>query len=202
MRDTDVRIAVREMLNAEHKADGGTRIVEEMGVWNGSVRVDLAVINGELAGYEIKSAKDTLTRLPNQAALYNEVFDRVYLVAAEKHISHARSYIPKWWGIISARPLADTISLEIIRSGKINPRINPTQLARLLWRDEAIAVLDKHAAAKGVRSETREKVISRLIATLPLNDLRDEVRSCLKARPTWLGQPVRDQRDMSVRGEA
>lgn len=79
MRDIDVRIAVRERLREEHLGDADTRIVEEMGVWHGSVRVDIAVINGEIAAYELKSARDTLQRLPGQACLYNEVFDRVSL---------------------------------------------------------------------------------------------------------------------------
>ena len=51
MRDADIRKAVRTMLDAQHVGDDDTRIVEEMGVWSGSVRVDIAVINGELHGF-------------------------------------------------------------------------------------------------------------------------------------------------------
>ena len=48
MRDRDVRAAVRQDLDARHGGDTETRIVEEMGIWSGTVRIDIAVINGEL----------------------------------------------------------------------------------------------------------------------------------------------------------
>jgi len=199
MRDVDVRIAVRGLLASEHLGDPDTRIVEEMGIWNGAVRVDLAVINGEMAGYEIKSAKDTLSRLPAQAALYNAVFDRVHLVAAEKHVSPAIDEIPAWWGILIAVPAGDGVRLECFRQSGINDDVQPIQIARLLWRDEVLAVLERHQAARGVRSATREKVASRLADTLGIDELRFEVRTCLKRRETWLGQPVGNQGQVAVR---
>lgn len=193
MRDVDVRIAVRSLLAREHLGDADTRIVEEMGIWNGAVRIDLAVINGEMAGYELKSAKDTLSRLPAQATLYNAVFDRVHLVAAEKHVSPAIAGIPAWWGILVAVQADDGVRLECFRQSAINDDVQPIQIARLLWRDEAIAILERHQATRGVRSATREKVASRLIDTLSIDELRLEVRTCLKRRETWLGQPVSNQ---------
>jgi hypothetical protein len=69
MRDSDVRRAVKSWLAAEYAFDDDTRIVEEMGVWSGSVRIDIAIINGSLSGYELKSDRDTLDRLPHQLAL-------------------------------------------------------------------------------------------------------------------------------------
>jgi hypothetical protein len=198
MRDIDVRIAVRGRLAKEHEGDADTRIVEEMGIWNGAARVDLAVINGELVGYEIKSARDTLQRLPAQAALYNSVFDRVYLVTAEKHASHALNEVPMWWGIIIARMDGDDVCLNLERPGMTNPAIEPIQIARLLWREEALEILDRHDAARGVRSGTRERIAERLIATLGHDELRQEVRLRLKQRQQWLGQPIDYQRNVTV----
>lgn len=190
MRDIDVRKALRSRLLDEHEGDADTRIVEEMGIWHGSVRVDVAVINGELVGYELKSARDTLQRLPAQAKLYSEVFDRVYLVSAEKHLAHATAELPAWWGLIVARSNKGMLELEGLRDGLRNPSVEPIQVARLLWREEALALLDRHGAAKGVRSVNRDRVADRLASTLPLDQLRDEVRTILKARSSWLGQPV------------
>jgi hypothetical protein len=202
MHDVDVRIAVRRRLRDEHLGDDDTRIVEEMGIWNGAVRIDLAVINGELAGYELKSARDTLARLPAQAALYNTVFDRVHLVAAEKHIEHALSVVPDWWGIIVACPASTFLQLELVRSSCVNVEIDELQLARLLWRDEALSVLASHDADRGVRSGNREKIADRLAGSLPVEQLRYEVRRCLKVRSGWLRQSVGDQPEMAVRREA
>jgi hypothetical protein len=193
MRDLDVRLAVRSRLNAEHEGDADTRLVEEMGIWNGAVRVDLAVINGELAGYEIKSARDTLSRLPSQAALYNAVFDRVHLVAAEKHCGPAAKDIPEWWGIMVARQSGETVELEEARPAGVNPGVEPIQVARLLWREEALAILARIGADRGVRAGTRERIAARLAETLALDELRYEVRRCLKSRAAWLGQAVDNQ---------
>ena len=55
MRDRDVRCAVMAYLDRLHAGDADTRVVQEMGIWSGSVRVDIAVINGELHGFELKS---------------------------------------------------------------------------------------------------------------------------------------------------
>ena len=55
MRDIDVRRAVRKKLGEQYAHDPDTRIVEEMGIWSGTVRIDIAIINGELNGFELKS---------------------------------------------------------------------------------------------------------------------------------------------------
>ena len=72
MRDIDIRRRLRadERL---HPWDSNTRIVEELGLCQGVARVDLAVVNGTIHGYEIKSERDTLTRLSGQAEIYNHI---------------------------------------------------------------------------------------------------------------------------------
>jgi hypothetical protein len=190
MWDQDVRVAVRHRLKCEHDGDEDTRIVEEMGIWNGTVRVDLAVINGELTGYEIKSARDTLTRLASQAALYNSVFDRVFLVAADRHIERANSEIPEWWGIISAISDGNAVTLRTLRCGEVNPSLDAIQLARLLWREEILSVLEACGAARGYRSASREILSVRLADVLGIDTLAAEVRARLKGRKEWLRHPV------------
>ena len=190
MRDLDVRLAVRSRLQREHDGDPDTRIVEEMGVWHGSVRIDLAVINGEIAGYELKSARDTLERLPAQATLYSQVFDRVFLVAAERHIGHALPLLPEWWGILTAVDHEGGVRLEEVRPGGTNPSICPLQIARLLWKAEALQILERNGFATGVRSSSREKVARRLVDSFDLPKLAMVVRRALKDRANWLGQPV------------
>lgn len=190
MRDMDVRLAVRSRLKREHEHDADTRIVEEMGVWHGSVRIDLAVINGELAGYELKSARDTLDRLPAQASLYNQVFDRVVLVVADNHLHQAVSMLPDWWGVFVAYQAAEAVNLEVFRAGAANLHVCPMQLARLLWKSEALAVLDQFELSSGLRSASREKIAQRLATSFDLPVLAREVRRVLKDRSRWLGQPI------------
>ncbi len=191
------------MLDAQHAGDDHTRIVEEMGVWSGSVRIDIAVINGELHGFELKSARDTLDRLPNQAALYNEVFDRVTLVVASKHAEKAAAAVPLWWGICVAEGSPDTdVRLSHVRASETNPALKPIQLARLLWRAEAIEILTTKNLVRGFRSKSAEMLAERLANHLSKDDLRFEVRSALKRRNNWLGQLGTNQGNVPIQAES
>ncbi|KIZ40980.1 MULTISPECIES: sce7726 family protein [Rhodopseudomonas] len=186
MRDLDVRTALRRELAQQHVSDGRTLIVEEMGIWSGSVRVDIAVVNGELHGFEIKSARDTLARLPAQQALYSQVFDRVTLVVADKHLEKAERLIPDWWGTLLASIDAESIvSLRIGRPGSKNPAPDPLQTARLLWRAELVSILERYDLIKGIRSATSDKLVQKLAAELSEELLRFEVREALKKRDNW-----------------
>lgn len=190
MRDRDVRNAARQMLMAEYAHDSNTRIIEEMGIWSGSVRIDIAVINGQLCGYELKSDSDNLSRLPVQADLYSQVFDKLILVVGAKHAEKAQSHIPEWWGIMVATQELERIDLCFLRAAGKNPSPNPYLVAQLLWRDEAIYILDSLGLAKGWRSKPVKALHERLANELPFDDLTLYVRESLKKRQNWLGQSV------------
>jgi hypothetical protein len=198
MRDRDVREAIRRKLAADYASDPDTRIVEEMGIWSGSVRIDVAVINGDLTGYELKSDRDTLQRLPTQAELYSRVFDRICLVVGSRHEGKARRIVPRWWGVILATQYNDGVELRTVREPQLNPKRQPLSWAQLLWRDEALGILDRRNLARGVRSKPVGDIHRRLAASIPLDDLSHEVRAVLKGRLGWLGQPVSDQRQVTV----
>jgi hypothetical protein len=192
MRDIDVRKAVRKRLDRLHAGDDDTLVVEEMGLWANYVRVDVAVINGEFHGFELKSARDTLERLPRQAAVYNEIFDRVTLVLAENHLEKAADHVPEWWGLITARSVAGgSVRLHKRREARFNPSVSAIHVARLFWRAEAISVLEKHELARGFRSKRAEQIARRLADELPLDVLRGEARAAIKCRDR-LGQPIAD----------
>ena len=169
-----------------------------MGVWNGTVRIDIAVINGELGGFELKSDSDNLLRLPAQAELYSRVFDRMTLVVGEKHVAKAAALIPTWWGITTARQGARTLLLSGKRKPKRNPTQDPIQVARLLWRDEALAILERHDLVKGCRSKPVQHLQDRLAQQLPLVKLNLETRIALKQRRAWLGELSSHQGQVTV----
>ena len=97
MRDSDIRMALHGLLQARYGDDPNTLIRHEVGLCAGKRRIDVALVNGELAGYEIKSDEDTLIRLAGQAEVYSRVLDRVTLVTTEHHLDHALDVIPYWW---------------------------------------------------------------------------------------------------------
>src|SRR5437773_10260014 len=119
MRDRDVRCALIVDLYDRHR-DDGSRIVEEMGLLQGDTRIDVAVINGELCGYEIKSPTDTLERLPHQQALYSSVLDRAWLVTSPEQLPAAASCVPSWWGLMTVTVADSRPSLARIRESGPN----------------------------------------------------------------------------------
>jgi hypothetical protein len=186
MRDRDLRGAVKQLLLTSSYSDPNTLIVEELGLLHGEGRIDIAVINGELHGYELKSAKDTLNRLPKQVAVYNLIFDRITLVVTPYHIAQATEIIPEWWDITLAEgDLPNEIHFRRIRMGSENTAVSPLEIVKLLWRDEALRLLEDLGAAAGLRSKPRMILYSRLVEILDLAGLRASIRSCLKSRKDW-----------------
>ncbi|OLP60326.1 hypothetical protein BJF93_15325 [Xaviernesmea oryzae] len=185
MRDRDVRESVWRWLELAHAGDSDTLMLDELGILNGATRIDIAVINGQIEGYELKSERDTLDRLPAQRDLYNLVLDRISLVVAENHREAAEEIIPDWWGLAVASSCLGRVEVTRERLPEMNPGLDAATLASLLWRDEALAVLERYGAARGVRSKPREALYERLAVSLDLNVVRAEVRSALKARAGW-----------------
>jgi hypothetical protein len=199
MRDLDVRTALRRELNRLHVGVDRTLIVEEMGIWSGSVRVDIAVVNGEMHGFEIKSARDTLARLPAQQELYSQVFDRVTLVVADRHVGKAEQLIPRWWGTMLASTNAEcSVTLRDGRTGDLNPNPNALQTVRLLWRQELTGILDRYGLLKGYRNASSDKLGRKLACELPNDVLRYEIREALKNR-VWSRKSINNKSEVPVR---
>jgi hypothetical protein len=176
-----------EDMHLDDAAD--TLILHELGLRHGAARVDLAVVNGRIHGYEIKSDSDTLERLPAQIEQYSAVLDRATLVVGEKHAAKARALLPEWWGVEVAA-LADdgTVSIRVERPGADNGMIDPVALAELLWRPEAAEILRQRGASQALLRKPRAALYAHLAETVPLDELRAIVRQTLKARAIWRGQ--------------
>jgi hypothetical protein len=198
VRDRDVRQALHSKVLKEHHGDPDTLVLDELGLRHGICRVDIAVVNGFLHGYEIKSDADTLERLPSQVSIYSAVLDRATLVVGERHVEKAKALIPGWWGIkVAAAGARGAISFETARSVKQNPSIDPLALAELLWRPEVIAVLRELGAPEKALRQSRSGLYQHLTATIGLAELRELIRRQLKAREGW-----RDHRQPSLDGDS
>ncbi|WP_152979932.1 sce7726 family protein [Mesorhizobium sp. 1M-11] len=99
-RDSCIRGPLVAWLKAQHPDDGSTGVIQELKMPRPSARIDLAVVNGELAGFEIKSDADTLKRLRVQVPAFSRFFDRVSVVTTRKHLCKTERCVPDWWGII------------------------------------------------------------------------------------------------------
>lgn len=186
MRDFDVRSALKAGALKAHAGQPDTLVLDEFGLEHGQVFVDVAVINGEIHGYELKSDRDTLERLPHQVVAYSAALDRATLVVGERHYARVTSLIPEWWGLaVAVQESTNRVNVELVRNGSHNPTPAPASIARLLWRDEALALLEAVGEARGVRSKPRRFLYERLVAVLDLEALRLAVRKQLKHRKGW-----------------
>lgn len=178
---------IRKLLEEDHSNDPETVVVEELGLRHGTVRVDVALVNGRLHGFELKSDLDTLLRLPRQMQVYNLVLDRITLVVGKNHVHEAINIIPDWWGVLIAKSidLAGHIKFYEIRQPEDNPSLDSRSIAKLLWRDEALDILEQLGHASGIRSKRRDVIYERLISVLSQEELKAKVRRSLSTRINW-----------------
>lgn len=66
----------------------------------GECKADIAILNGTSTVYEIKSERDSLTRLERQVTAYATVFARVYVIAGENHVAAVMNSVPEEVGIL------------------------------------------------------------------------------------------------------
>lgn len=166
-------------------SDPSTVVVDEFDVYSGSARIDVAVINGKLHGFEIKSERDNLDRLPCQVDFYNKTFDEITLVTAEVHLAKAKEIIPKWWGIYSVINKNGMPQLKKIRKPKNNKEIDGFSLTQLLWKPELYELLERNQNIKGIKSKNRLQ-LGRIAANeFDKEIIAEFVRSKLKNRKDW-----------------
>jgi hypothetical protein len=199
MRDRDVRRRLKQELQV--LIDDDAVILDELGVCQGIVRADVVLVNGDLHAFEIKSASDTLQRLSGQMTAYNRVFDGVTLVTCGNHLARALGAVPEWWGVLEASANHGEIVLSELRPAAKNPQVDAAALAELLWRDEAIVILEARGLDHGIRSKPRRALWARIASELPLAELQRLVRERLKRR-IWRSDGQRRPDDATFRPSA
>lgn len=186
MRDRIVRQAFHETILKSAHEDAETFVVDELGLKNGEIRADIAVLNGKLIGYEIKTEKDTLARLPSQIKAYNEVFDKVFIIVSSNHLNKACQFIPDWWGIYTIVPTENAgYVFPCIRQAKINRNQDSFSIAQLLWKSEALEVANI-LLSSCLKSRVSKQEIYNVISTNCCSKkLSKIVVKYLKQRGNW-----------------
>jgi len=179
-RDFDIRRVLLADLRLQYSHPDHDLIVEEFGCK--TARADVAVINGSLHAFEIKSDSDSLDRLPSQIEAYRGVFQYVTLVCGRRLLERARWSVPRWWGLQRAEYRGGQVILSKLRSPKLNPSQDSLALAKMLWKTEALACL-RRFGHRTVTSKDTAETISRVVANkIPVRVLTNEVRKAIKAR--------------------
>lgn len=187
MREAEVMTALKERLSSLHGPD--TLILPELGLCQSEARVDLAVVNSQFVGWEVKTAKDTLARLPRQEAVYSRVFDRMWLAVDVKHLNGAAALVPGWWGICTIESVGQSYRFERVRAAGRNHEVDLLSLVHLLWRDEVLAELADLGLADGLARSPRRVLWAELAGAAPrlvtAAGLRRRVRGRLMSREGW-----------------
>jgi hypothetical protein len=163
-------------------------VLDEVGLFRRESRVDLVVVGDRLEAYEIKSAADSLTRLPAQVHSYSRVFERITLVCASRHVARALAIVPEWWTVLEVVSSPDSPFI-CRQDGRDNPEIDPLAVAQLLWRDDALDALARRDRAAGLWTSTRTVIWRALSEAVPPAELLDEARAFFRrraARPSAL----------------
>lgn len=183
LKDIDIRKTLLRELEIRNK-QYEHRIIEELAVCDGEARVDIAVANGKLCGYEIKSDADTLERLGTQQKCYDKTFDKITIVVGEKFEDKIDNYVPDYWGIYIVSEKSEGNEIRKRRSAKINKKVEARALLELLWKEEIIELL-KEAGIKGISGKNRRLLRDMVIENISKKEIADYTRETLKYRQNW-----------------
>lgn len=189
LRDSEIRAEVRKHLQKIHADEPDTAIIDELSICQGDARVDVAVVNGSLSGYEIKSDRDTLLRLPGQSSAYELCFNSMTIVAGASHVDDCYAAVPEWWGIWEAVRIEDIVCINPKREPQDNPSIDPRRVVQLLWREEASSALDSLGIKMPAKFPRRE-LWAALLAATTREQLFKIVRETIRARGDWRSGPT------------
>lgn len=187
--DTDIRAALRNKLTSKYGNHPETVVLDELGVCRGEVRVDVAVVNGKIHGYEIKSDRDSLRRLAGQVELYGKVLDQATLVVGERHFDAAAAMLPEWWGLLLVKSTSNGPHFKTMRRARMNPTRDARALVEFLWLEDSIALLERHGLDHGVRTKPRRVIWDRISESFDIEVIAAAVRAKLKSKAALPAHP-------------
>lgn len=184
--DAGIRRAFHAKRLRRAKARPDTLVIDELGLAHARCRVDVAVINGCIHGYEIKSSKDTLDRLDSQIDVYRRTLQKLTIVAAPRHVAEITTRVPDWCGLIEVElgPRGG-ISFKMVRSALANPDVDPVMMAHLLWRDEVIDLLSKIGHAPRELRRPRKHLYEMLCEGMTIREIAASIRAFMVQRQAW-----------------
>jgi hypothetical protein len=185
LAESSIRAALLQTLWTD-EAQHGALLLEELGLLGGSYRADVVLCGATLAGFEIKSAQDSLVRFVHQIRAYGAVFDTATAVVTLNHLRGVLEVLPEWWGLTLATATNGRTTLVTLREPESNPRPDALALASLLWKEEAWSVLAASQDAVLPNRMSRRALHEALAERLAWDDLRDTVVGAMRLRNDWL----------------
>lgn len=191
MKDPCIRSLLRVTELDHFYKDCDSKVVDELNLPVAKARIDIAVINGALHGYEIKSASDTLNRLPSQIEAYSKVFDYLSVVTEDRYKHKLVEILPKWIGVIVCYSKNGENHIKCIRKPKLNKNQVGFYVAKLLWKEELIQCLTEYQIP--FKSKDRTWILCEILEKhLDKETLLKIVREKLKNRQNWKTEITKD----------
>ena len=185
-----IRAALRQGYLRRLGGRSDTLVVDELGLVHARSRVDVAVINGHVHGYEIKGASDSLRRLPRQLEVYCQALQTLTLVVDARHLPAVAETVPDWCGIlvVGFGPRGGA-RFSRFRRTRMNPDLDPFKLAHLLWRGEAREALAERGATRRDLRSPRKHLYRLLVDQISVAELTALIRTSMTRRRAWRGHP-------------
>lgn len=147
----------------------------------GKAKADCVMLNGIATCYEIKTERDSLSRLDNQLSEYNGYFDETYVVLSESDIIRYERKIPVEIGIVS---LTNRNQFRTIReSSKLCSGYSAEMAINILRAQELREIV--YAYDETICDVPNTETVSycrRVLNSLPESDLKASVLKSLKNR--------------------
>jgi hypothetical protein len=183
MKEPELKSAVFAHMLRRQIERGTATAFEELALGQTLSRVDYVVVNARLHGIELKSASDSLKRLDRQQQLYSPFFERMTLVADERHCDDALQMIPSWWELVEVRRnRLGHASFRKLQPGQLNPDVDASAVLTLLWPFEMLAELESVGQARGWRGKPAYILWDHFYATFSTVEIMAIVKRRLRAR--------------------
>lgn len=179
LREQDIKAALIDWLYEKRLVDDAV-IINEMVVANWARRVDIAVANGRLHAFEIKSDADSLKRLPGQVEFFSKHFDKLVLVVASRFVSSVISQYPVEVGVIEVFSTKSGIRMRQVRAGRIIENKDVKALSGFLTKADIAKIL----RLEGLPSDAgmRRAALVSLLDNIPVRTLRGYVMDIVKGK--------------------
>lgn len=187
LSESEIREILRVFARRLTAAKTDALLVEEVAVDGGRNRIDMLYFGDSTIGVEIKSASDDLSRLPAQAASFDQYFEFLILVADVKQVARATKILPSWWGIFEVSKHDGRTRLLKIRDPERNPNARSEYLLELLWKSELLSLLEQIHEAESAERLAKKDLRQELISKAEDDQLRKWSIDAILNREDWRG---------------
>jgi len=181
MNDPEIRKSLVKSYFKKFKSEN-CLLLEELAVLNGSSIADIVLISKIFnQAFEIKSARDSLSRLEKQINDYLQVFDYVTVITQASHYDDVERIVPSFVGIFL---IYDDESFDYVRKAAASPYLKKEKMVKLLWKNEIYSFLRSKGYSKisHLRISKLEKI---LCENFSLNEIKSILFEGFKSRSNW-----------------